>query len=625
MAFALRNVLLFLIVTFLIVSQTILHFRFQELQDSSHSTLERANSHASPIHRPKSAHDPNRGADSWSVGRSHSSESSGGRSHSKSERNIGNSINTTVVVEKSQLTDKTSVTVLLPDWARNHRQPNEEEPVVDFTGTHPIIALSEHDFRATSVGDMIQGYGPPMEGTETSSVKGATCETDYGMGLVLRWRSSAASFCGASVSGNSNPSDTKAADSRVITYTTIQSNHAGKGDTLVELNNVVLDTSKFCSKANTAKVVQEFTDSKRYNAHMSFDESVLFGHCAITKTPDKHNFPGWQKEWMNRFTATDDADSGMLECDMWEEVPTFLVQRHGFANMYHGSEDFFNTFLALAILNIPVNYARFMLSDLYPWGGYEGIWKELYRGAAPTFQAWDFQTHYKCKRVCFRKLIMGIIGPASPITFIKGKTACVASPIFRAYKDFVVRGLGLHGWAQAAFPRKPESIVVTYMARRSTSLQAKKRFCDDKYFECKDFEKMGIRKLERTIQNDAELSMALRGLEQESFGGGRKVIFWDLDYNLVSLREQIRFDAQTDVMVGPHGAGLTHAMFMSDRGWLLELLIDNGGGRNHFHNLAHWAGLHYRGISPGNPVNIGTTLWEVRKAINAIPVEVAHG
>lgn len=39
-----------------------------------------------------------------------------------------------------------------------------------------------------------------------------------------------------------------------------------------------------------------------------------------------------------------------LGCDVWVEHPVLLVERDTFANFFHDSEDFVNTFLALAVL-----------------------------------------------------------------------------------------------------------------------------------------------------------------------------------------------------------------------------------------------------------------------------------
>eukprot|EP00961_Rhodomonas_salina_P188835 2548232-Rhodomonas_salina.1 len=96
-------------------------------------------------------------------------------------------------------------------------------------------------------------------------------------------------------------------------------------------------------------------------------------------------------------------------------------------------------------------------------------------------------------------------------------------------------------------------------------------------------------------------------MQSATFSGGRTMVFVDMDYNLLSFQDQLKTDCMTDVMIGPHGAGLTHQMFMPDRAVLIELFVDNSGANKHFHNMARWRGRggnKYRPVSTQNPVNI---------------------
>ena len=77
-----------------------------------------------------------------------------------------------------------------------------------------------------------------------------------------------------------------------------------------------------------------------------------------------------------------------------------------------------------------------------------------------------------------------------------------------------------------------------------------------------------------------------------------------MDYNLLTFEEQIKTDMNTDIMIGPHGAGLVHNIFMRDRAVLVELSIDGSGGNRHFHNLAYWYGRTYENLSPSNDMII---------------------
>lgn len=121
------------------------------------------------------------------------------------------------------------------------------------------------------------------------------------------------------------------------------------------------------------------------------------------------------------------------------------------------------------------------------------------------------------------------------------------------------------------------------------------------------------------VRNDAEVVKALKGLENEDFGD-KKVKFQDVDYNILNFEEQITIDIGTDIMIGAHGAGLMHNIFMRDRASLIELFVDGSAVNRHFHNLAFWYGRRYNGISIQNPININELLGIVRRDIAAIDI-----
>ena len=59
-----------------------------------------------------------------------------------------------------------------------------------------------------------------------------------------------------------------------------------------------------------------------------------------------------------------------------------------------------------------------------------------------------------------------------------------------------------------------------------------------------------------------------------SFPNGAKVNVREVDFSTLSLEDQIAIDATTDILTGPHGAGLMHNIFMPTRATLMELFVD---------------------------------------------------
>ncbi|CAM9468996.1 unnamed protein product, partial [Choristocarpus tenellus] len=185
------------------------------------------------------------------------------------------------------------------------------------------------------------------------------------------------------------------------------------------------------------------------------------------------------------------------------------------------------------------------------------------------------------------------------------------------------RGLNLQG--KTRYTREPSNkVVVTWMARRSSVQWPERKYCsengaaDGTYFVCDYFRHLGTRELQRKVKNDKAVVQGLKDLEQASFPNGAQVEVRDMDYNLISFEEQILNDLETDIMIGPHGAGLYHIVFTPDRAVLIELQVDGTNGRKHFNNLARWSGRGYKGGSQMNPVPVERAKQLVSEAVQAM-------
>ena len=277
---------------------------------------------------------------------------------------------------------------------------------------------------------------------------------------------------------------------------------------------------------------------------------------------------------------------------------------------------------------------QILFTDLYPRGPFWPIWSKVFFGGDAERQpltAWDIAQKYGPeKRVCFREAAIAILGAAAPITVASWNTPCSRVPLVRAYADLVLRGLNLHPrtcYARRGADGLPgdrigKEVVITYMARRSSEWPERK-FCDTlkSFFDCRLLDHLKTRKLGRQISNDKDVVAMLKRLETTQFANGAVVRARDVDFNVLSFEEQIEIDATTDVMIGPHGAGLMHNIFMPDRATLIELFVDGSSANRHFHNLAHWAGRAYTGKVMSNPVNIGELESAIKLAITRMDID----
>lgn len=499
--------------------------------------------------------------------------------------------------------------------------------------------MSDEELRTTPLDQLLAMYGPGKKGNHggrsllfkqqggRGGGGGGTgdCDSDFGVSLADRWRLTAKECCKPFPSGG--PREAPQNATKLTCHLVKQNRHAGAGDQLLVGENVAL-SFKDLVKNDGAIPKKYFSDYVKTKHNQEFSKiKWSAGSMGGTCKPDasqgwqKQNFPGWNVDWFNAFESSKSQESGNLQCDMWVEEPTLLVERDTFANFFHNSEDFFNTFLSLAILKWPVQDLQVLLTDIFPKGPFMPMWSKVFRGVAgkspDPLTAFEIARRFGSKRVCFKNLAVAILGAAAPMAVASWDTPCRGVALVRAYADFVVRGLGLQNVNKG---RQRQDVNVTYAARRASVQWPEKAFCDtaNSYFDCEQLNHLQMRKLGRMVRNDNAVVAGLRKLEAMSFPNGARVKVREVDFSLLSFEEQIAIDATTDVLIGPHGAGLMHNVFMADRAHLIELFVDGSSANRHFHNLAFWAGHGYRGEPQANPIAVERVVGMAHDAVASL-------
>ena len=235
------------------------------------------------------------------------------------------------------------------------------------------------------------------------------------------------------------------------------------------------------------------------------------------------------------------------------------------------------------IAGLHPGHVRILIADLYPLGPFESLWRHLFRDVCT---AWDIKE--EASR-CYRTILVGIYGPASPLTLNTHRTACARSPLVRACARWVWASFRLWPIIETQQP------VLLWQSRQSSVIDPRRAFCDDSFFACADWAHLGIRALERIVSNEAAMLDALRGLSEP------QPLAVSVADNLLPFDEQLQRVVAADILAGPHGAGLTHLLFMRDSGCVLELFVAGSEDRLHYTNLASWRGLRYGSLSADPP------------------------
>ncbi|XP_043218563.1 EGF domain-specific O-linked N-acetylglucosamine transferase-like isoform X1 [Amphibalanus amphitrite] len=303
---------------------------------------------------------------------------------------------------------------------------------------------------------------------------------------------------------------------------------------------------EFCRGRNIRLDFRELT--KRRGELLRYKMDVLkpgqmAGHCRVDRDrlSSELEFMSALQSWspeIQHLTQAERPLTGRPECDRVVTTPTYIMKLDASVSMYHHFCDFFNL------------YASQHLNDSMD-GDHPGsfhrdkqilIWENVpYRSAfAPMFQVFSSRPIWSLndvigQRVCFKDVVFPlpprmIFGLFYNTPLVPG---CRQSGLFHAFQRHVLHRLGLPLRRTVA----DDTVRVVWISRQSRH---------------------------RRVLNEARILKALRkqqGVEVVKAAFTHATPFVD----------QVRLVSGSDVLVGLHGAGLTHMLLLPDWGAVFEL------------------------------------------------------
>lgn len=224
------------------------------------------------------------------------------------------------------------------------------------------------------------------------------------------------------------------------------------------------------------------------------------------------------------------VESEEMQCDETINTPTLMVKLDATSNMYHHFCDFFNIFMSLnlngSVAPEPAG-RQILILDNHPYhSSFRPAWKSL-----TDRPLWDLNS-VAGKRICFTDLLLPLL-PRMVYGLYYGTPlipGCHSSSMFSAFSTWFSSALGLPS------PNLQSPLRLTLLSRVT------------KY---------------RQILNEQEIVEALRDK-------GYQVTVAKFTPT-VPFQEQLETIRNTDILVGVHGAGLTHLLFLPDWAHVIEL------------------------------------------------------
>ncbi|KAF2358576.1 Glycosyltransferase 61 [Trinorchestia longiramus] len=320
------------------------------------------------------------------------------------------------------------------------------------------------------------------------------------------------------------------------------------------------DHLKFCRGTNIRLDLTSLASrSTPVRYHMDvLSPGDVHGHCRLDRVlQQRHSdmispLQSWGPE-LRHFTATP-TPPHQWQCDVWYHRPVIVVKIDAAVSLYHHFCDFVNLYISQHV-NATDEFAFSTDVDVLVWESYPyissfaSVWRAFTRRPVRTL------ADVAGKRLCFKHVMFPLLPRMifglyynTPLVW-----GCEKSGLFRAFNRHVLHRL--HVPTPAPLPDR--RVRVTLLARQTQHRRV-------------------------LNQDDIVRAMQLRPdivLSVAEFNHGQ-------DFEL-----QLRAITATDVLVGMHGAGLTHLLFLPD--WAAVFEIYNCGDEHCYKDLARLRGVFY--------------------------------
>ena len=324
----------------------------------------------------------------------------------------------------------------------------------------------------------------------------------------------------------------------------------------VALRDVIFDKKFVWSDnlggENLSKVMSQLEDAEYYNVNKGFFK------LECRDFPPQYLFPSSHNTHLNTWfdNTTPLTNKSVISTPVtYVKDFTIIVKRYEYVNLYHSMTDFYNAFLIMKFFQNTPHDTKILLFDSHPKGSLDPVWAKIFNSYSRVSQLGAFSQ--------YRHAVWNIPGYDSPMYDYSNPERI---PLIEEFRQFFLKQYGVLG--KSALGCKRLKLVIIW--RRNYVAHARNP----------------KGRIERKIWNEVEL---LRVAEKTGFFS----FVIGIQLEKLSMKSQLSIVSNADVLVGMHGAGLTHTLFLPSHAGLIELVPEYFSPLGHFEGLARWRGLHY--------------------------------
>ncbi|KAG8386056.1 hypothetical protein BUALT_Bualt03G0109300 [Buddleja alternifolia] len=275
------------------------------------------------------------------------------------------------------------------------------------------------------------------------------------------------------------------------------------------------------------------------------------------------------------------VDTSGFTCSEWIEEPTLLVTRFEYANLFHTVTDWYSAYVASRVTGLP-NRPHLVFVDGHCKTPLEETWTSL-------FSSLTYAKNFSGP-VCFRHAILAPLG--------------YETALFKGLSE----NINCHGASAHDLWQKSDDQKTARLSEFGEMIRASFGFPLDRNRNPNSATGHNILFVRREDylahpRHGGKVQTRLSN-EQQVFESIKRWVSNNLNCKLnvvngifahMPMKEQVRAIQDADVIVGAHGAGLTHIVSATTKTVILEI-ISSEYRRPHFALIALWKGLEYHAI-----------------------------
>lgn len=232
-----------------------------------------------------------------------------------------------------------------------------------------------------------------------------------------------------------------------------------------------------------------------------------------------------------------------------------LVIRYEYVNLFHTMTDWYNAFLVMNFFNQSKESTNILIADTHPAGGLDSVWSTVFNSS--------IRLRDLSKRTLFHNLAWNIQGYKS---ILSPNPISGPLPLHEEFREFFLKSYNI---SKNSHTLKCHAANILFIWRHNYVAHPRNPSGS----------------VARKISNEEKLVTDLgKGFPDFHISG--------YQFDVLSMHKQLSLIADTDILIGMHGAGLSHIMFLPKTSGIIELEPSYPANTGiHFRNMAQWRGL----------------------------------